>query len=289
MFLRPLLLLCLLLTGAGRAHAAQSYDNCVGYITTLPAVITTQGTWCLKQDLATAITSGSAITINTNNVSIDCNDFKLGGLSAGTGTLSSGIYAASRSNITVRHCNVRGFFIGINLYATTTGGNVVEDNRLDGNTLDGLSVFGDGSIVRRNIITNTGGSTSITKHATGIATNYNVDIIDNTIAGVAATSGSNENTWGIAVSNNSSGRIIGNGISGLVQVGTGVVIGIDGNNANNGHFVVRDNDLNGDGSAGSYGIRCNAGAAGAAKDNLTTGFATPIDSCANAGGNFDNS
>ncbi|HMB42890.1 MAG TPA: right-handed parallel beta-helix repeat-containing protein, partial [Luteimonas sp.] len=165
MFLRPLLLLCLLLTGAGRAHAAQSYDNCVGYITTLPAVITTQGTWCLKQDLATAITSGSAITINNNNVTIDCNDFKLGGLSAGTGTLSSGIYAVSRSNITVRRCNVRGFFIGVNLYATTTGGNLVEDNRLDGNTLEGLSVFGDGSIVRRNVITNTGGSTSISKHA----------------------------------------------------------------------------------------------------------------------------
>jgi hypothetical protein len=289
MLLRSLMAFCLLLTCAGRAHAAQSYDNCAGYITTLPTVITTQGVWCMKQDLATAISSGSAIAINTNNVTIDCNDFKLGGLSAGSATLSSGIYAASRSNITVRHCNVRGFFIGINLYATTTGGNVVEDNRLDGNTVEGLSVDGDGSVVRRNLITNTGGSTSITKHATGIATSYNVDVIDNTVSGVAATSGSNENSYGIVLSNNSSGRIIGNGISALVHDGTGVIVGIDGNNANNGHFTVRDNDLSGDDSAGSYGIRCNAGAAGAAKDNLTNGFFTAIDTCANAGGNFDNS
>src|SRR4249920_3466180 len=98
---RSLLTLGALLLGcAGSAHAAQSYDNCTGFITSLPAVITTQGTWCLKQDLATTVTSGSAITINTNNVTIDCNDFKLGGLGAGLATLANGIYSLNRVNAT---------------------------------------------------------------------------------------------------------------------------------------------------------------------------------------------
>src|SRR5690242_4309124 len=88
------------------AAAAESYDNCSNTISSLPAVIATQGTWCLKGDLSTAITSGTAITINTNNVTIDCNNFKLGGLAAGAGTSTYGIFASNRLNATVRHCNV---------------------------------------------------------------------------------------------------------------------------------------------------------------------------------------
>src|SRR4029079_7326065 len=107
------------------ALAAQSYDNCTGYITVLPAIISTQGTWCLKQDLATAITSGAAITINTNNVTIDCNNFKLGGLAAGLGTNAYGVFANNRFNATVRHCNVRGFYVGVFLAGASGGGHAV--------------------------------------------------------------------------------------------------------------------------------------------------------------------
>ena len=57
---------------ATSAYAAQSYDSCAGFIDSLPATITTQGTWCLRGDLATSVTSGNAITIATNNVTIDC-------------------------------------------------------------------------------------------------------------------------------------------------------------------------------------------------------------------------
>src|SRR4029078_12340445 len=95
-----MLLLAALAASAPRsAHAAESYDNCSGFITSLPAVISTQGTWCFKQDLATAITSGNAISINTNNVTLDCNDFKLGGLAAGAGTMTYGVAATSRVNV----------------------------------------------------------------------------------------------------------------------------------------------------------------------------------------------
>src|SRR5690348_2627551 len=40
------------------ARAAQSYDNCTGFIDSVPATVSTQGTWCLRHDANTAITSG---------------------------------------------------------------------------------------------------------------------------------------------------------------------------------------------------------------------------------------
>ena len=45
------------------AAAAESYDSCLGFIDALPATITTQGTWCLRQNLDTSATSGNVIEI----------------------------------------------------------------------------------------------------------------------------------------------------------------------------------------------------------------------------------
>ena len=58
---------------------AETFHTCGTIINTIPTVITTQGVYCLNHDLATAISSGSAIDIQTNNVTIDCNNFKIGG------------------------------------------------------------------------------------------------------------------------------------------------------------------------------------------------------------------
>jgi len=126
------------------AHGAESYDNCAGFITSVPASIDTAGTWCLNQNLSTAITSGNAISINVDNVVLDCNDFKLDGSAAGISTNASGIAANNRYNVTVRHCNVRGFLNGLSLYGSSGGGHKVEDNRVDGNTSAGIGVAGYG-------------------------------------------------------------------------------------------------------------------------------------------------
>src|SRR5690606_28675588 len=45
------------------ARAAQSYDTCTGFIDSLPATINSQGTWCLRGNVSTAITSGNAIEV----------------------------------------------------------------------------------------------------------------------------------------------------------------------------------------------------------------------------------
>ncbi len=152
--------LLLVLMGVVFAHpvsAAQSYDGCAGFIDSLPAVITTQGVWCLRHDLTTNISSGNAITIGTNNVTVDCNDFKLGGLAAGSASVAKGIYANARQNAAVRHCGIRGFYMGIDL--ESGAGHLVEDNRLDNNLYIGIDVSADNSTVRRNRVYDTGGFT----------------------------------------------------------------------------------------------------------------------------------
>src|SRR5690606_14805653 len=104
--------------------------------------------------------------VTTNNVTIDCNDFKIGGLAAGSGTATYGIYANDRFNLTVRNCNIRGFQIGI--ITTEGGGHLIEDNGLDANTYIGIRVRSSGSTIRNNRVVDTGGSTVFRGTAYGI-------------------------------------------------------------------------------------------------------------------------
>jgi hypothetical protein len=163
--------------------------NCTP-ITSLPATISTQGIYCLTGNLATGITTGSAISISANNVTLDMNGWKLGGQSAGSGTAAFGVYS-SAINVTVRNGIVRGFHTGILL---TGRGARVEDLLVDQNTTIGIYVAGQGSVVRRNQIIDTGGSTS--------GSDVQVDAVylqgtgsvfeDNIISGLTATGNGDE-------------------------------------------------------------------------------------------------
>jgi hypothetical protein len=286
-YLLQLATLALLACAPRAAHAAESYDNCTGFITSLPAVITTQGTWCLKKDLATAMTSGNAITIATNNVTIDCNDFKLGGLAAGVGTQTTGIFAVDRFNVTIRHCNIRGFFSGVDMhgsdpYGSASGGHVVEDSRFDSNTAYGIIVDGDGSVVRRNRISDTGGSTELLSATEGMNVSHSVDVLDNTVSGVTALAGQNGTAIGITVIWGHDNEIAGNRVRGVLKDGTGASYGIFV--SSNSPGTVRTNDITGDASAGSVGVYCDGSGSGIrAKDNVINGFETGITACSNDG------
>jgi len=280
-------LLSLLLPGAlalasASALAAEAYDNCTGFIDSLPANITNQGTWCMRKDLSTSITSGAAITLANNNITVDCNDFKLGGLAGGAGTQALGISATNRLNVTLRNCNVRGFYRGIYIVGsspTTTGGHVIEDNRADTNTRTGMRIDGDGSVVRRNFVRDTGGSTL--GAAYGINTLGDIDVIDNTVIGVApgADGSGNGSGYALRVELNDGGVIQGNRVRGVTSVGTGAAYGIF--LASGTRMSVRDNHVAGPGEAA---LLCPDSSSGA-KDNSLFGFASGFLGCSNDGGN----
>lgn len=268
----PASIVLALLLSPATTHAAESHDSCTGFIDSIPATIGTQGTWCLRSNVGTAMTSGAAITIAANNVTVDCNGFKIGGLAAGSNTTAFGIYAFDRLNATVRHCTIRGFRYGVALFGTSGGGHVVEDSRLDHNTYVGVDVTGDGSVVRRNQVLDTGGGGT---HAYGIRTLYEVDVLDNTVSGVlpGGNGNGNNSAYGIYTNSNPNGSINGNRVRGLVPQGTGGVYGIYNNVPH--RLVVRGNDVVNTSSATvGAGIMCaNTGEyTSLAYDNVILGF-----------------
>ena len=205
-------LLVLLACVLGAAPARAETVHCTA-ITTLPAVITVQGVYCFTGDLATAITSGNAIEIQTNNVVLDLNSFKLGGLAAGPGTTAVGIRANNRQNLTIKNGTIRGFLRGILL--TDSGasqGHVVEDIRADQNTFQGIQVQGAGTIVRNNQVVATGGTTlaasvfGIVVVGTGPRV-LNNDVIDTVAQGTGTA-------WGILLSSVTGGLVVNNRITG---------------------------------------------------------------------------
>lgn len=271
-----LVLITGLLAVPSPAPAAESYDNCTGFVDSVPATISTQGTWCLRGDLATGITSGAAITLNANNVTLDCNHFKLGGLAGGLGTQTNGVVASGRYNATLRNCSIRGFRHGV--YLVSGGGHLVENNRFDGNTYIGIGITAGPSTIRGNSVVDTGLSIA-SNYVAGIDANGGTDVIDNTINGVAA-GGTGVTAFGIRTNGNGLASVSGNRVRGLAPSGTGLAYGIY--NYNSGRMVIRENDLQGTGSAGSVGIRCIDNAA-TARDNVVAGFTTAVEACLSSG------
>lgn len=269
---------------------AETYHTCAGFIDSVPATITTQGVWCLRKDLSTSITSGNAITIATNNVTVDCNDFKLGGLAAGDGSEAIGIYTYDRQNLTVRNCNVRGFFHGIAVGGpfTSSGGSghLVEDNRLDNNLAAGIFLRNaSNSLVRRNQVYDTGGSLTADQIYGIYATE--ADVIDNTVAGVfAIDTGTTaaKTVYGILVPGR--GFVIRNNRVRELELPpalSGDVVGIRADNWSSvdGNLVTSVGDHRGTAIRG----RGPEGHLTICSNNVVAGFGQRFDTCKDNGGN----
>jgi len=183
--------LALVMTWSARAGAE---TNTCTAIAALPAVISAQGIYCLTANLSTGMTSGNAITVTANNVTIDLNGWKLGGQAAGTGTSTVGV-SSSASNVTVRNGIVRGFRKGLQLSGS---GALVEGLVVDFNTSTAVEVDGDSSIVRNNQILNTGGATiSADESAYGILVQGTGTLVDGNLVSGLTSGGSNAAEYAI--------------------------------------------------------------------------------------------
>lgn len=230
------------LPGAARAETTLCTE-----IASVPVVITTQGAYCLRKHLSTGQGSGAAITVQTNNVTIDCNGYKLGGQAAGAGSTASGISALGRLNITVRNCSIRGFNRGISLRGVPGGGHQVIDNRLDFNLHYGIDVAGTGNLVQRNRVIGTGGKPD-TQSGFGIFAE--ADVLDNTVEGVSPSAA---DAWPTGIVVSGAGSVArGNRVSGLVRKGTGLAMGI---HVSGRSITVAENTVSAATTTGGYGIR----------------------------------
>jgi hypothetical protein len=250
--------LAVLLAGLalGTVPARAETTQCTA-ITSLPAVITAQGIYCLTDDLNTSMTTGRAIEIQANNVVLDLNGHRLGGSTAGLGTTASGVFALQRQNVTIRNGTIRGFYVAIYLYdsnpASTTG-LVVEDMRIDQATFSGIQVAGRGAVIRHNQILFTGGTT---------ANGPNV-------APAAIVASGPEN------------RVLGNDIVTVTEQGLGTSRGIIvGSGADGGSLIVGNRI-----TQANRGIDfIDFGGTGKYRDNVTRDVVTPYYGGTDAGNN----
>jgi hypothetical protein len=145
------------------AFAADA-DKCTP-ISAVPFTISAAGSYCLTKDISTPSTTGVAISVTSDDVSIDLAGYTLGNLLAGTGTQAIGIQGIGLNNVTIQNGTVRGFYIGIQLAgasgrSTSSSGHLVTNVRADLNRFIGIQVLGSGIVVSQTQILHTGGSTA---------------------------------------------------------------------------------------------------------------------------------
>lgn len=273
--IRPMLACLALLAGIllapSSARAAESYDNCTGFIDSIPTTISTQGVWCLRKHLSTGIMGGEAIEIAGNNITIDCNGFKVGGLAAGNASNVIGILAFGPSNVTIRNCNVRGFRYGIVL--NSGSGHLVEDNLLDNNLSQAIRVFnGENVMIRHNRIFDTGGLAG-NKWTTAILAQPG-SVVDNTISGLFVDVSGGYLT-GINASIGDGMVVSGNTISGFDQTAVqgGSIDYATGIFVSGEYLRVTDNHVSVvGGSLGGASISVNGGSTVFCTGNMLGGF-----------------
>ena len=279
---RQLLAAFALLAGLGAVPAhAETFHTCGTIINTIPAVISTQGVYCLSHDLTTAISAGTAINIQTNNVTIDCNGYKLGGLAGGPSSMAVGIHAdMTRLNLTVRNCGIRGFHTGI--FFEGGAGHLIEDNRLDQNLGTAIAVHGENNRVQRNRIYDSGSSGGSTSNIV-FALVAQADVIDNTVSGVVA-SGIDGYTTGIVMAGPGT-EVRGNQVRGLAVHGAGTAQGISVEATG---VTVRNNAVAAAAATPGVGIVGNGATDSICTGNTVFKFSTAIQTCQDAGGNASN-
>ncbi len=223
--------------------------NCTP-ITTLPYVITVQGVYCFTGNLATTMGFGNAIEIKTNNVTIDMNGWKLGGLAAGPGTQTIGIFADQRKNITIRNGVIRGFYMGVDLKDaspfTTSQGHLIEDIRADKNLWVGFRIIGRGNTVRRNQIVATGGSTRIGDSYGVILLGSGARLLNNDISSTTASgTGTSRGVWAFSAN----GAVLEHNRIDNVSAASGAAWGIGIGSSTD--VIVEENRINGVSSSGA--------------------------------------
>ena len=268
------LLASLLAWASGPARAAESYDSCTGSVDSLPATLSTQGTWCLRANLATAIATGNAITVANNNIVLDCNHFGIDGSGAGAGTQATGIVAQGRSALVVRNCGVQGFLRGLLM----VGDNIeVRGNHVVRAKVHGMLGSGNDLLVQDNRVLETGGSSTFGS-AIGIYVQGRVDTLDNLVGDTRATVGLGGNATGIYYGGASSGSVRGNRVFGVTGDGAGLVAGIKTENAL--RVQISGNHMVSNAAAGT-GLQCLGPdvATSSARDNTILAFALGVDGC----------
>ncbi|QSX76914.1 right-handed parallel beta-helix repeat-containing protein [Agrilutibacter solisilvae] len=238
-----LLGLAALAAGILAAPAHAELHSCT-QIGSLPATISAPGAYCLKQHLSTGIAAGAAITIAADDVTLDCNGYKIGGLNTTADTLAVGVQAVDRAQVVVRGCNVRGFHTGLALSGRRL---LIEDNLVNGSRSTGMRLSTQQSMVRDNRIHDIGSTTAAAAYGLRQDVSGSTVITGNHISGIVSN-GPSVGIW----STGALDVIAGNRIFAMVGGVAGQAIGI---HASARAVDIRGNHLIAPYSTNSYAVQ----------------------------------
>ena len=270
---------------------AQAADGCT-VIGSIPATIGAPGNYCMGANATVEMNSGAAISIEADNVTLDCRNFTLTNEATSNTGKSIGISAVSRYNLLVRNCRlVGGFTDAISLTQPMAAGNTTFYNRIENNYILGPYRYGivaNGSAVevRNNTVYDVGGQ------ATGVAMGIRLGaaaqsgarfqvVEDNLVAGVTSIANTG---YGIYSSASIGSIFRRNTVTGTVGALPGYLsfgIRIASGSGNN----VRDNHVVGRGRSNERGIQLPTDG-GACFHNFIGVSQTPVSGCNTDHGNY---
>jgi len=130
-------------------------------ITKLPYVIKKPGVYVLAKNLTTPLTSGAAIVVNADGVTIDMKGFGIRYVPAtpGVATVATGIYCEGFSHLTIRNGCVEGFSWGIRVTSDPMA--VIEDITLRTTRTHGIFLMSHAAVIRRCSVLDTTNSSSV--------------------------------------------------------------------------------------------------------------------------------
>jgi len=111
--------------------------------------------------------SGDGVTINSNSVTLDCNNKNIIG-----GGVGSGILINNKDNIVVKNCNITDFYYGIKVL-NSDNIQIIENNRLILNDFYGIYLYGTTNVLINNnsMINDNNGVYMISAQNTSITNN----------------------------------------------------------------------------------------------------------------------
>jgi hypothetical protein len=157
--------------------------------TAIPGSTTATSTYTISQSGSYYLTgnrqcSGTGITVNADNVTIDLSGFTIAGPGSGT---NYGVYMNGRGNVEIRKGTIQGFGYGIYESSTAGKNHRVLGVRVISNTRWGINLNGENGQVRDCTVSDNGTSAS---GAYGIIVNVGGIVTGNTVNsnGTSATS-----------------------------------------------------------------------------------------------------
>jgi hypothetical protein len=198
--------------------------NCTP-IQAVPYVISRPGKYCLVKNLTTTLSSGAAIRIEADHVTLDLGGFSLTRTAGPAPAAANGIEATGHDAVTVRNGTVDGFLRGVTLAGMDKKGALVEQMRILNAYYEGIRVEATGGIIRQNQIVRVANTPEVAAAASlnGVALGMGIygannRVLDNSIADVYGIAGPPESeSYGINLNACDDCVVSGNKISNSVE------------------------------------------------------------------------